>query len=71
MVLFEFLGSVRTFCTAIEHFCKRLLLNKLVSFITALKVETKNQVDETGLTEESGIFLKNCGITNYYSLAEL
>lgn len=43
--------------------------NKLVSFITVLKVGTKKQVDEAGFTEESGTLVKIIywGITSYNS----
>ena len=73
MVLFEFLGCNKNILHSYSTFLQKTswVLNKLVNFITALKVETKKQVDETGLTEESGILVKNYGITNYCSSAEL
>lgn len=74
MVLFEFLGCNKNILHSYSTFLQKTswVLNKLVSFITAFKVETKKkQVDETGLTEEWGILVKNCGITNYCLSAEL
>ena len=71
--MFEFLGSNKNILHSYSTFLQKVsrVLNKLVSFITAFRMETEKQVDETAFTEESGILVKNCGITNYCSSTEL
>lgn len=73
MVLFEFLGCNMNILHNCCIFLQKTswLLNKLASFMTTFNVETKKQVDETSLTEDSGMLVKNYGIKNYCLSTEL